>query len=71
MAKLLSAFVGVLMFGLASVASAAQPLSDDQLDSVAAGGTLYGGPVGIGTAGIGNTQNNGISVGLGALVLYL
>lgn len=66
MAKLLSAFVGMSMLGLVSVASAAEPLSDAQLDSVSAG--FLSGPVGVGSVNIGNTLNV-INVGLGKLKL--
>ena len=60
MAKLLSALVGVSMFGLVGVASAAEPLTltDTQLDSVNAG-LLNSNVLNIGAVGSGGVAGVG------------
>jgi hypothetical protein len=65
MLKLFSALVGLSMLGLVGVASAAEPLSDAQMDSVAAGALNVN--VGTGAGQIGLANIAAVPVGIGVI----
>jgi hypothetical protein len=65
MLKLFSALVGLSMLGLVGVASAAEPLSDAQLDSVVGG--LLNVNVGTGAGQIGLVNAAAIPIGVGVV----
>jgi hypothetical protein len=64
MLKVLSALVGLSMLGLVGVASAAEPLTNAQMDSVVAGALNVNVGTGAGQIGLGNVAVTPIGIGV-------